>query len=134
MATAYGLLPGLTYWWRVRAFNPAGWGPYSAARKFAVAMTAVEEGGVPSEFALEQNYPNPFNPSTTIRYSLPLRARVTLTVFNSLGQQVELLRGEEQEAGYHEASFDATGLSSGVYFYRLTAGTTVLTRKMLLVR
>ncbi len=74
---------------------------------------------VPHEFTLEQNYPNPFNPSTTIRYSLPHRAIVTLTIFDVLGGRVALLKNGEQEAGYHEVVFHATGLPSGVYFYRM---------------
>jgi flagellar hook assembly protein FlgD len=83
---------------------------------------------------LRQNFPNPFNPSTTIRYGLANSSQVTLTVFNTLGQQVALLQNGEQEAGYHEVKFDGSGLSSGVYYYRLTAGTFVEMKKLLLVR
>jgi hypothetical protein len=89
---------------------------------------------MPEQFSIAQNYPNPFNPSTTIRYGLPNRSHVTLTVFNTLGQQVATLVQGDQEAGYHEVRFDASGLSSGVYFYRLQAGTYVETRKLLLLR
>lgn len=89
--------------------------------------------GVPSMYALEQNYPNPFNPSTTIRYGLPVRAQVVLTVFNILGQLVATLVQGEEDAGYHEVRFEATGLSSGVYFYQLKAGEFVQTKKLLLI-
>ncbi len=83
---------------------------------------------------LDQNYPNPFNPSTTIRYGLPERSHVSLAVYNTLGQQVTVLQNGEQEAGYHDVKFDASSLPSGVYFYRLQAGSYVETRKLCLVR
>ena len=89
---------------------------------------------VPQAFRLSQNFPNPFNPSTTIRYGLPSRSHVVLTVYNTLGQQVATLVQGEQEAGYHEVKFDGTGLASGVYLYRMQAGSYVETKKLLLVR
>jgi hypothetical protein len=88
----------------------------------------------PVSFALMQNYPNPFNPTTTIRYGLPARAFVTLTVFNTLGQEVATLVRQAEEAGYHEIRFDGSWLASGTYFYRLEAGSFIQTRKMLLLR
>ncbi len=89
---------------------------------------------LPQAFTLAQNYPNPFNPSTTIRYGLPRRSRVTLTIFNALGEQVAVLREGEQEAGYHDAAFDASDLASGVYLYRFQAGDFVQTKKLVVVR
>ena len=89
---------------------------------------------MPKSFRLEQNYPNPFNPSTTIRYGLPNRSHVTLIVYNILGQLVTTLVNGEQEAGYHEVKFDGSRLASGVYFYRLQAGTYVETKKLLLLK
>lgn len=83
---------------------------------------------------LEQNYPNPFNPSTTIRYGLPVRSHVTLTVFSTLGQKVATLVDEMKDEGYHDVRFDGSGLASGVYFYRLSAGENVETKKLLIVR
>jgi len=89
---------------------------------------------LPTEYALWQNYPNPFNPSSTIRYALPLKASVRLAVFNTLGQEVATLVQGEEAAGYHEAVFDASGLASGVYFYRLRAGDFVQTKSLLLLK
>lgn len=99
------------------------------------AVAALTDQQVtPGAFTLEQNYPNPFNPSTTIVYGLPQRSAVSLTVYNTLGQRVATLFQGEQGEGYHEVRFDATSLSSGVYFCRLTAGSFIETRRLLLVR
>jgi hypothetical protein len=102
----------------------------------AEMLTSVDYSSseLPRELLLDQNYPNPFNPSTTIRYGLPNRSHVTLSVYSTLGQQVVVLQNGEQEAGYHEVKFEARNLSSGVYFYRMQAGDFVQTRKLLLLR
>jgi hypothetical protein len=89
---------------------------------------------IPYRFAVEQNYPNPFNPLTKISYQLPTGSHITLKVFNVLGREVATLVNEDKEAGYYDASFDASNLSSGVYFYKLQAGNFVMTKKMLLAR
>ena len=89
---------------------------------------------LPSRVSLFQNYPNPFNPSTTIKYELPQKSHVTLTIYNTLGQLVAVLANGEQEAGYHEVKFDGSGLSSGVYFYRMQARSFVQTRKLVLTK
>ena len=73
-------------------------------------------------------------PATVIRYGLPARSDVTLTVYNTLGQRVALLVRETQERGYHQVNFDGAGLSSGVYFYRLQAGSSVATKRMILLK
>ena len=90
--------------------------------------------GVPEEFALMQNYPNPFNPVTTVKYTLPRAERVSLVLYNSLGEEVSRPVDARQDAGYHTATVSAENLASGVYFYRLTAGSFTAVRKMLLIR
>jgi hypothetical protein len=89
---------------------------------------------IPTETVLIGNYPNPFNPTTTIRYGLPERSDVSLVVYNEIGQVVRTLVQEYQEAGYHEVVFNATGLSSGAYFYRMQTGNFVQTRRLLLIK
>jgi hypothetical protein len=73
----------------------------------------------PTEYRLEQNYPNPFNPGTVIRYGLPSRANVRISVFNTLGQKVAEMVNGDYDAGYHEVLFEASALASGMYLYRM---------------
>ena len=90
---------------------------------------------VPDELSLEQNYPNPFNPSTTIRFELPANAQVDLRVYNLLGQEVAvLINNEELTSGVYKYNFNASHLSSGVYFYRIITKDFVETKKMVLLR
>jgi hypothetical protein len=89
---------------------------------------------VPVAFELGQNYPNPFNPSTTIKFSVPEAGLVTLRVFNLLGQEVATLLNSEKTAGVYEATFDASTLSSGIYFYTLEAKNFTSTKKMVLLK
>jgi photosystem II stability/assembly factor-like uncharacterized protein len=89
---------------------------------------------VPNKFSLFQNYPNPFNPSTTIEFSLPRSSYVTLKVFNLLGQEVATLTGQNFTAGSYSVEWNAKGVASGVYLYRLVAGSFVDTKKMLLLK
>ena len=80
------------------------------------------EAELPDQFSLDQNYPNPFNPTTTIQFTLPQQAFVTLKVYNTLGQEVaKLVDHEMMEGGTQEVEFDASSLTSGVYFYRIVA-------------
>jgi len=96
---------------------------------------AVERSDdVPQAFALEQNYPNPFNPQTTIAFDLPEAAHVTLTVYNVVGRVVATLESGTLPTGRYAATWDATGFASGLYMYRLQAGSYAATRRMLLMR
>ena len=110
------------------AFDGMPSGDRSASR----AARATE--AVPTEYGLSQNFPNPFNPSTLIRYAIPVKSHVLLTVHNLLGQVVATVINQDQEAGFHEIRFDAANLSSGVYLYRLEAGKFIETRKLTLVK
>lgn len=89
---------------------------------------------VPDNFALNQNYPNPFNPTTTIRFDLAKNTNVNLVVYNSLGQEMSRVFDGYKQAGTYEAVFDASNLSSGIYYYRLTTDNFVDTKKMILVK
>ena len=88
----------------------------------------------PVEFELSQNYPNPFNPSTTIKFAIPEATLVTLKVFNALGEEVALLVDRIMESGIHEVNFEAVGLNSGMYFYRIQAGDFTQVKKMTLLK
>jgi hypothetical protein len=102
------------------------------------SVTFVAGGVTPQAFALSQNYPNPFNPSTMISYQLAVNSHVTLKVYNVLGQEVATLVNDRQEAGSYTVSFNTSkgtlSLSSGVYFYRLNAGSFVSTKKLILMK
>jgi hypothetical protein len=133
----------ITYLYETRANNGgnviAGQGPLAASpyiyRWFDFGATSVgDAGAVPAEYALEQNYPNPFNPSTVLSYTLPVSGRVSLKVFNVLGEEVASLVNEEKAAGSHKVNFNGANLASGVYFYTLRAGEFTTTRKMLLTK
>ena len=99
-------------------------------------VTTVEpgEGDGVGGFRIERNYPNPFNPRTTIKYELPKSSEVRLSVYDVLGREVEVLVNEIRDAGVHEVKFDGSGLSSGLYFYRLQAGDFVATSRLLFLK
>jgi outer membrane protein assembly factor BamB len=102
----------------------------------ASSVTGVgnDNKGIPEDFALLQNYPNPFNPSTVIAYELPISGKVSIKVFNMLGQQIVILADGFQSAGYHEVTFDTKSFPSGIYFYQMTAGSFVQTKKMVFMK
>lgn len=89
---------------------------------------------IPKQFVLEQNYPNPFNPTTVFRYQLPIASKVTLRIYNVLGQEIVTLVDDWQDAGNRTVEWNASNFSSGVYFYRLHAGSFIQTKKLILMR
>ncbi|MDX2128447.1 MAG: S8 family serine peptidase [Chloroherpetonaceae bacterium] len=141
--------------WLYRADSSAAWAslggtvvndslvttaPLTAFGEFAIGYTepvasiAEEKKARPTNFELGQNYPNPFNPSTSIKYALPQSSTVLLKVYDMLGREVSTLVDGRKEAGSYTAVFNAQNLSSGVYFYRLQAGSFNQTRKMILIK
>jgi hypothetical protein len=102
--------------------------------RFSLAFSLTVLNTIPTEFSLLQNYPNPFNPRTTIKYSIPQKSFVSITVYDILGKEVSKLVNEEKQAGSYEVQFDGSRLSSGVYFYRLHAGSFFKTKKLVLLK
>jgi hypothetical protein len=138
-----GLLPAGTYTYSLTLSNYASnfQGGYilisrqSFNRVFSVSPpTQVETASPVTSFSLAQNYPNPFNPTTTIRFHLPSQSFVTLTIFDALGKEVSVLVSKQLFAGTYEQQWNAASLPTGVYFYRLQAGSFVETRKLILLR
>jgi len=97
-------------------------------------VVEVEVNNLPTEFSLSQNYPNPFNPSTNIEYSVPSSEYVSLKVYDILGNLVATLVNEKKEAGKYKVTFNASNLASGLYFYKIQAGSFNQVRKMLLIK
>lgn len=100
----------------------------------SLTTNVQDQNFIPSEFKLEQNFPNPFNPSTVIKFAVPERSMITLKVYDIIGREIAILINEERDAGWYEQSFDASALSSGIYIYRLSAGSKVFSKKMMLIK
>lgn len=124
--------PGIWYY-RLKQIDLDGTIHYTEGVQVDV-VTGVEEKEVPTVFALDQNYPNPFNPSTVIEFALPKEEHVVLEVYNLLGQRVVTLVNEVRPIGYYAVPFNAEGMSSGMYFYRLYTTEVSLMNKMMLLK
>jgi hypothetical protein len=121
------------------------WQDYRSSNNFDIYMngfntsgiyTAIGEAGVttPIEYSLSQNYPNPFNPVTQINYQLAKAGNVRVSIFNALGQEVDILVNESQNAGNHTINWNASSFPSGVYVYKLESGSYVSNKKMILIK
>jgi uncharacterized delta-60 repeat protein len=115
------------YLYRLKQIDRDGKFTYSQAVEVSIANT-------PKDFTLEQNYPNPFNPSTVIGYQLPVSSHITLKVYDAIGREVAALVNEVKEAGSYSVTFDASKLSSGIYFARLQSGDKVQLKKLILIK
>jgi len=113
------------------SFDPGNW-----ILKTLQGVTEVEDAAVPQEFSLEQNYPNPFNPTTNIKFKISDYGLVTLKVYDVLGNEVATLVNEEKDAGSYKVEFSTSTLqlTSGIYFYTLSAGNFKETKKMILMK
>jgi len=113
-----------------------GYGRINALTAIGRVITSLENtrSEIPQRFSLSQNYPNPFNPNTTIRFAVSISAFVSLKVHNLLGQEVSILINEEKSPGDYTVTWNASGIASGVYFYRMQAGDLVETKKLILLR
>lgn len=125
-----------SHYWKVFSLTDTYEGPSSDFSRFVTGtLTSIStESNLPSVFSLEQNYPNPFNPTTVIEFSIPNTSHVTLSVFNIIGEKISELVNEELSGGSYSFKFDATQLSSGLYFYKIVAGEYADTKKMLLLK
>jgi hypothetical protein len=111
---------------RINTWLETGTDPYSGITEIG--------GTVPREYKLGQNYPNPFNPTTKIEYTIPVSGQVSLKVYNTLGQEVATLYNGIQRAGTYQATFNGSGLASGIYLYQLKAGNVSITKKFILMK
>ncbi len=116
-----GLIDGKSYWWRVRAHNPVGWGPFSSPRLFTIQLesSGVEDANPAASTALLALIPNPARTSATVRFRLAARTRATLAVYDELGRPVAVVADANFEAGVHTTAIDVTSLSTGTYLLRL---------------
>jgi hypothetical protein len=123
--------PGESYWYKLVAVSYEG----TKTMHGPISVTLEREAtALPAEFGLSQNFPNPFNPITEIHYQLPEASYVLLTVYDVLGQEVQVLVDGLVEAGYRSALWDAKDAASGIYFLRMQTGNFIETRKMALIR
>lgn len=120
-------VPAAKYSYRLKQIDRDGQFKYSET-------VDVDVTASPVQFSVDQNFPNPSNPTTTISYTIPNRSHVTLSVFNTLGQKVAELVNSDKDAGAYSVTFDASGLASGVYLYRMEAGSFVLTKKLVVIK
>ena len=141
LSSRYDSTGSPTTWWTFdNGSQPDGWWQLQAFSELTFHYRQTSSGidqqrlPVPTEAVLQQNYPNPFNPTTTIPFSVSSGTRTTLAVYDILGREVARPVDEWKDPGEYHVQFDASGLASGMYICRFTAGAVNLTTKMVLMR
>ncbi len=129
---------------KVRIWIPGGFWPATVTNtKLMVLTDSIDceitnidpvNNTVPSDYSLAQNFPNPFNPNTSIRFEIPSVTHAKLTVYNAVGEEVDVILNETISGGIYQLSWDGSGFASGIYYYRLTAGGFTQTKKMMLIK
>ncbi len=125
------------YYWRVRAGNEGGWGPWSDTRSFVTGtVVSIDDGSaqLPTELTLHQNHPNPFNPTTVISFGVPDAGMVRVVVYDILGREVARVVDQQMNAGWHQVPFHAGTLASGMYLYQITHQDRSIIKRMMLVK
>ena len=134
MYTDNTVLNGKTYYYKITSVDYSGNESEPATVTANITSVNKENNLIPDVFSLGQNYPNPFNPVTVINYQLPVNSTAILKVYDVLGKEIVTLVNETKEAGYYSINFDASKFSSGMYFYKLQAGSFVQTKKIILTK
>lgn len=125
------------YYWRVRAGNAGGWGPWTAPRSFITGtVVSIDDGSrqLPTELTLHQNHPNPFNPTTVISFGVPQAGMIRIVVYDILGREVAKVVDGSMNAGWHQVPFHAGTLASGMYLYQITYQQQAIIKRMMLVK
>jgi hypothetical protein len=123
------------YYWRLQAKNEAGESKWSDVWDFIITPSGIQSmENIPIEFSLSQNYPNPFNSGTTIKFTLPKAVDVTLKIYDTTGREVARLVSQEMNSGNHLIEWNATHFASGIYYYQITAGEFIDTKKLVLMK
>ena len=123
------------YYWKVEAIDTDSLITSTEVFSFVVGTLSIDDSqGIPTEYSLSQNYPNPFNPVTNIKYAIPEQSHVTLKIINSAGQVVDVLVNKKQSPGYYTIQWDASGVSSGIYLYRINTKEFSSVKKCLFIK
>src|SRR5690606_3087776 len=127
---------GQDWFWKVKARNEHGWGPWSLRRSFTsvIQTSEVETPQLPNDYFLDQNYPNPFNPETRIRFGIARTEAVVIDIYSITGQRIRQLELGVLQAGSHTIPIYMNGLSNGVYLYRIKTPSFQAVKRMTLLK